>query len=250
MTISKVIGSKVIEIQSLTSTNQYAKEQINTPLENGTIILSHFQTKGKGHQDNYWESESGKNITCSIILYPEQLKAENQFILSKLISLAITDYLAIKGVEAKIKWPNDIYVDNKKIAGILIENTIKGEFIDQSIIGIGININQEVFKSDAPNPVSLKQLTKRDFDIMEELHDLIQFLNHRYQQIQDKKELLLDKDYKQKLYRIDILTEFISNSTNFQGYIKGVNHFGQLIIETTDKKKLEFNFKEVSYLIP
>jgi BirA family transcriptional regulator, biotin operon repressor / biotin---[acetyl-CoA-carboxylase] ligase len=247
--MSKIFGSTIIELIETESTNDYAKNMISDTKNNGTIISSNFQTKGKGHQLNKWESEKGKNITCSIVLFPKELKAENQFAISKFISLAITDYLSIKGIDSKIKWPNDIYVENNKIAGILIENTIKGEQIDSTIIGIGININQEAFVSDAPNPISLKQITNREFDIKNEMNDLIQFLNHRYNLLLDNKISILDKEYKQKLYRIDELTDFAMNSRKFSGSIKGVNKFGQLIIETTDKQKKEYNFKEISFLI-
>jgi len=246
---TKIIGTKIIGLNETESTNAYARNIETNKLENGTIIISQFQTSGRGYNKNSWESEAGKNITCSIILLPEKIKAEDQYVISKFVSLAITDYLSIKGIVAKIKWPNDIYIGDKKIAGILIENSVKGEYIDKTIIGIGININQESFKSDAPNPISLKNITKSEYSISHELEELIRFLNHWYNQVVEDKNGMIDKDYKQKMYRIDELSVFSDNTKKFEGYIKGVNKFGQLMIETTEKEKLLFNFKEVAFLI-
>ena len=154
----------IIRLDNVDSTNTYLSGiASNSP--HGTCVLADRQSAGRGQRGNTWESEPGKNLTFSVLLRPDGLHASQQFRISQAVSLAITDTLdgfLPEGIEAKVKWPNDIYVGNRKICGILIENTLCGAAIQHSIIGIGLNINQRDFLSDAPNPVSLYQLTRKD----------------------------------------------------------------------------------------
>ncbi len=166
--MKKVIGSEITVIDNIASTNDYANKLIeNNKFIDGQIILAKNQSNGKGQQNNIWESDAGKNITCSIITKPSFVPLEEQFLLSKAISLGVRDFLLIHTKEVSIKWPNDIYIGDKKIAGILIENIIMGDKMETSVIGIGININQEIFSDNIPNPTSLKMTEKRDFNIEE-----------------------------------------------------------------------------------
>ena len=135
----------IIVQDELESTNNYAKQLVSDKVEEGTVVLAQFQSKGRGQQGNYWESETGKNLLFSLILYPDFLEAEFQFSLSMLVSLAIVSVLDEETDEVQIKWPNDIYVGKLKIAGILIENTIKGSKLGSTIVGVGLNLNQEMF---------------------------------------------------------------------------------------------------------
>ena len=128
----------------------------NTEVAEGTVVLAKEQTSGRGQVNNTWESSYGDNLLMSIVLYPEFLHAGNQFLLSKFVSLAIVDFLSYYLENVTIKWPNDIYVGNKKIAGVLIENSLRGAFISSSVVGIGLNVNQTEFSSSIPNPTSLK----------------------------------------------------------------------------------------------
>src|SRR5680860_150521 len=155
----------IIVLKDVESTNNYANQLILSNAEEGTVVLAQFQKKGRGQQGNQWESQSGKNLLASIILYPKFLKAGNQFLISKMVSLGLVEYLRHEVRDVSIKWPNDIYIGNKKIAGILIENAIKGRNLFSTVIGVGLNLNQKNFLSDAPNPVSLYQLTGKEYNI-------------------------------------------------------------------------------------
>ena len=155
------IGDQVIWLEEVNSTNSHAAIMARKQVPEGVVIAARYQTEGKGQRGNSWESEEGKNLTFSVLLYPTFLPVRDQFLLSKLTTLAICDTLSpyIQGVS--VKWPNDIYVDDCKIAGILIENSFSSHLLDTSIIGIGLNVNQKIFADDIPNPTSLAILTER-----------------------------------------------------------------------------------------
>lgn len=134
----------------------------------GLALMARTQTAGRGQRGNSWEAEPGKNITLSLMLRPEATEAARQFEISEAVALGVADTVESLGIDGvSVKWPNDIYVGDRKIAGILIENTLSGTIISRSIAGIGLNVNQREFRSDAPNPVSAWQLTGREFDIEE-----------------------------------------------------------------------------------
>ncbi|HHN48489.1 MAG TPA: biotin--[acetyl-CoA-carboxylase] ligase, partial [Bacteroidales bacterium] len=155
-----------VRLDTTPSTNAYANMLIkkNKAL-NGMLITAVAQTAGKGQDKNFWESKPNENLTISIIVKPYNLMPARQFILNKITSLAIRDFVMmhLKDVAVSIKWPNDVYADDQKIAGILISNTIEGQEITWSVIGIGVNINQTKFESPAPNPVSLKLLSGANY---------------------------------------------------------------------------------------
>ena len=175
-----IIGSNIQFYGSLESTNTFASEVLKkAELQEGTVICADYQTAGKGHQGNRWESEKGKNLIFSIILYPSSVSPDDQFFISMTISLGICDFLRGILPEVKIKWPNDIYVRNDKIAGILIENTLIGNTIESCITGIGLNINQEKFSTVIPNPVSIRMITGKESDTFTCLKQLLNFLDNR-----------------------------------------------------------------------
>ena len=158
MNYPKKIDIALERVKETTSTNDYLAQLCKeSKAKEFYTVMADIQTKGKGQRGNSWESEAGKNLTFSIVLYPTALEAPKQFCLSMLAALACHEALDNYTNGFSIKWPNDIYWKDKKIGGILIENELEGEYIVQSIIGIGLNINQEVFYSDAPNPVSLNR---------------------------------------------------------------------------------------------
>jgi BirA family biotin operon repressor/biotin-[acetyl-CoA-carboxylase] ligase len=161
-------NKKIIYLNEVESTNNYANQLIlSDAAEEGTVVLAQYQTHGKGQHGNVWESETGKNLLMSIIWYPGFLPASQQFMISKIVSIAITDCVNDIIDDCKIKWPNDIYIGNQKLAGILIENSVKGSHLSSSVVGIGLNVNQQVFISAAPNPVSLFQITGVIYEISE-----------------------------------------------------------------------------------
>ena len=240
---------KIIRVEQTTSTNCHLlrlseKEQ----LPEGSIVVTDNQTCGRGVGGNSWESQQGANLNLSIILYPTSVKASEQFILSKAISLAVYDFLSkhlTSGVS--VKWPNDVYVAEKKITGILIENFICGECVTKTIAGIGININQERFVSEAPNPVSLKQLTGKTYNLEKCLQTLHSCIAERYRIIMKDADSI-NSDYLQHLYRFGEPHQYIANGKVFEAVITGVNHYGMLEMTTTNGENRVFGFKEVSWM--
>lgn len=235
---------------SLESTNTYAKELLSAKdCVDRTVIVAESQTKGRGQHTNKWESQDGKNLTFSIVFFPEDLQAYHQFYLSRAIALGLTDYLSTHVNNVSIKWPNDIYVGNKKIAGILIENTVMGANIRYSICGIGININQEEFISDAPNPISLKQLTAKEYSLDDELVAIIESIEKRYSQLENYDLELLDMNYASVLYRKSGYHLFNEEGEVFRARIHSITDIGQMVLEKENGQQNTYNFKEVSYII-
>jgi len=232
------------------STNNYANQLLlSKAAAEGTVVMTQFQTKGKGQQGNSWESEPGKNLLASYILQPNFLKAVDQFYLSKAVSLALTDLLADENIEVSIKWPNDIYSGNKKIAGILIENSIIGSNLHSAVVGVGINLNQTVFISDAPNPVSLAQLTGKNFNIENIAERLWEKLEIRYNELKSTALKTIDSAYLNRLFRYKAWAFYSKQGEIFEARITGVGQFGQLILEQKDGTKTEHQFKEVEFII-
>lgn len=241
---------EVIHISETNSTNNYLKELLQTQnVDEGTVVWADFQSAGKGQRGNGWESEAGKNILFSIVLFPGFIKAGEQFILSQIVSLAVANCLQEYTEGISIKWPNDIYWNEKKICGILLENTILEDNIGHSVAGIGININQENFRSDAPNPVSLKQITNRDYNLEEILKTVVDNISMYYQQIKIGKTYSLIKQYKESLFRKDGYHLYNDGLSNFLARIQDVDSSGILILKTKEGEERHFAFKEVKYII-
>jgi len=246
-----IIGSKVIYFDTLTSTNTHASLLLKgeKPFE-GTIIRAGFQTGGRGQTGNVWESEAGKNLLFSVILYPVTINPADQFLLSMAISLGICDLLDSYLPGSKIKWPNDIYVNNDKIAGILIECSIMGDIIENCIAGIGLNINQRAFHSDAPNPVSLSQLKGKDLDLSQLFLSLSASLDKRYKKLLSEDYELIRADYAKRLYRMNEWSEYSDINGRFTGRILTVRDNGVISIERQDTGTIsEYSFKEVEFII-
>lgn len=244
------IVPEIIHIRETNSTNNYLKELLLTKsVEEGTVVWADFQSAGKGQRGNGWESEAEKNILFSIVLFPSFVKAGEQFILSQIVSLAVANCLQEYTEGISIKWPNDIYWNEKKICGILLENTILEDNIGYSVAGIGININQEDFKSDAPNPVSLKQITNRDCNLEEILKTVVDNINVYYQQINIGNADHLVKQYKESLFRKEGYHLYNDGGLNFLARIQDVNSSGILILKTKEGEERHFAFKEVKYII-
>jgi len=246
-----MIGKTIIELERVDSTNTYADNMLQkSDLEEGTVIWALEQFAGRGLNENKWESEPGKNLTFSIILHPDFLSGEMQFRLNKTISLGILDFINSLMSDMAIKWPNDIYVGSRKIAGILIENKIMGSIIKTSIAGIGININQTHFGGEIPNPVSLIQVLRREMTLKEALKAVCQCIGYRYLQLRNGKNEITDNDYNQCLMGFNEWRSFLKKEGKFEGKIDGVDDFGRLLIETREGDILSFNHKEIEYLIP
>ena len=247
--MDQIIGNLIVRLEVIDSTNNYAKQQIreNEPTE-GTVFLTYEQTMGRGQQKNVWESEPRQNLLFSIVLCPDFVEMRRQFRLSKVVSLGI--YIAINKYVSgvKIKWPNDIYVGDRKLCGILIENSVMNCVLNNSIVGIGLNVNQTVFRSDAPNPVSLKMLTNQHYDCDIILSEILSEIDRYYSMLRDGQEEQIDNEFLAALYRLNELHFYKAEDEVFEGQIVGVNEIGQLLIRKKDGKVLEFHFKEVEFL--
>ncbi|MGQ8337665.1 biotin--[acetyl-CoA-carboxylase] ligase [Sunxiuqinia sp. A32] len=245
----QLIGQNIIHVQRTASSNNYAISQVHeNEVKEGTVFLAYEQTSGKGQLTNKWESEAGKNLTFSIVLYPEFLDIRQQFMLSKIICLGIETFLSniVEGV--RIKWPNDIYVEDKKICGILIENSVMNGIITQSVVGIGLNVNQLQFFSDAPNPVSLAQITNKTYDLDDVLNGVLQGIDTFYKSLLAENFQNLDEAFCKRLFQLNQLCWYQDERHKYQGTIIGVNEIGQLQIQEQNGDLNEYHFKEVSYL--
>ena len=245
----KFSDKNIIVLNKVDSTNNYAKQLIADKAEEGTVVLAHCQKNGKGQQGNFWESESNKNLTFSLILYPNWLGAGKQFYMSKVVSLALAEVLKTKVENVSIKWPNDIYVKNKKVAGILIENTIKGATIDSAIIGVGLNVNQESFVSNAPNPISLKQITGKNFETEVILNEFLAVFYSIMNELQIGCVQKIDNAYFSTLFKKNEWSKYRKDGKEFKAKIVGIGDFGQLRLEEESGLISEFMFKEVEFVV-
>jgi BirA family biotin operon repressor/biotin-[acetyl-CoA-carboxylase] ligase len=240
-----------IELKTVDSTNLYAERMLKEKkIREGTVIFAHEQTSGKGQGENNWESEPGKNITFSMILFPAFLPPGKQFLLNKVITLGVLDFLSRFQIVRRwsVKWPNDLYAGDDKIGGILIQNTITGTIYESCIAGIGININQETFSSAIPNPVSLKQLTGMMVPVKDAMDSIITFIDERYQQLQQGLHETLDREYLDKLLGINEWRDYIVNKKVIKGLIRGVDEIGMLRIEMENGSIRNFNHGEIEFI--
>ena len=242
----------IIRLRKTVSTNNYLRELLASSreqLSEGMVVSADYQTKGRGQVGNVWESEDGKNILFSMLLFPSSIEANQQFVISKMVSLAVAGVLKEEIDDVFIKWPNDIYWRDKKIAGILIENDLCGSNIQYSVIGIGLNVNQDSFMSNAPNPVSLRQITGKTYDREDLLKRIVKRIYMLYIQLLREELNCFDEDYKEALYRHDGLYDYKAADENFKASIVDVLPSGHLVLETEAGKKRTFAFKEVSIVL-
>lgn len=240
--------NNIIELKEISSTNDYALELARTKIvPEFTVIRADFQTKGRGQIGNHWVADNGKNLLFSVILHPTHIAANNQFILSQCVSLALFRTVSLFCDDVAIKWPNDLYVGNKKIAGILIENLLSGKNIASSIIGIGLNVNQEDFVG-AINPISFKNILRRELNIKELLCLFLERLENLYSQIPQNNKTIQD-EYLNHLYLKDRQATFKDKDGLFVGTISSVAENGQLHIIDEQGKERAYYFKEVEYQI-
>ncbi len=223
------------------STNHWFREHGS---EQDLVVTTDYQTAGRGQGTNAWESERGKNLLFSILYHPQQIPANRQFVISMAISLAIADALGEQIGDVSIKWPNDIYWRNAKICGILIENRLQGQTIKDSIIGVGINVNQRVFHSDAPNPVSLWQIHGHETDRDGLLHDILERFSDYMTRRTD-----VTKRYATMLYRRKGFHPYCDDGGTFMAALKGVEEDGHLLLTREDGLVGRYAFKEVQFII-
>ena len=244
------VGQNLITIKQVDSTNNFLKNSLSNskPLPDGTVIMAESQYAGRGQQQNRWHSEAGKNLTFSILLRPSFLPLAQQFDLTRAISLGIINALQpLLGDKLKIKWPNDIYFEDNKLGGMLIESMIQGTQIKNSVVGIGLNINQEVFSLDVPNAVSLKQILHRDYDLKLLLSEICKNIETAYLNLKAGRFEFVRKAYMERLYWLNEDKMFKANGLVFKGRIEDVKENGLLIVND-GLKSSEFNQKEIEFL--
>jgi BirA family biotin operon repressor/biotin-[acetyl-CoA-carboxylase] ligase len=268
----------IMWLDSVDSTNSEAKRRISD-IDNLSVLSALSQSEGRGQKGNKWSSVPGENLTFSIVLkFGEQtagkarlsvagklqlvVAAREQFVLTEITSLSIVEFLSRHGIKAKIKWPNDIYVGDKKICGVLIENSLRGENLSSSIIGIGLNVNQRNFDVNLPNPTSMVLQTGFEEDIkgcLEEFMDIFQgYLEYSLPNLRER--------YLSYLWRHNTPARYIDQTLQsqplktdsegelpgreFTGIIRGLSPIGHLVVEDIEKGELkEFAFKEISYIL-
>lgn len=245
----------IIWLGEVDSTNSEARRHISD-IDNLSVVSALSQSQGRGQMGNTWSSAPGENLTFSIVMKPEGLnaiRARDQFVLSEAAALTIVEFLSGHDIQAKIKWPNDIYVGNRKICGMLIENSLRGDTISHSIIGIGLNVNQRNFDINLPNPTSMAILSGIGTDIRKALEEITDTFRSICETMLASSEgrTRLHSLYLSRLWRLDEEHSYVETATGkaFTGTIKGVSPTGRLLIETADGSLKEFAFKEISYII-
>lgn len=236
----------------VSSTNEFLKKELSksTPLPEGTVILAVDQYKGRGQLGATWYSEPGKNLTFSVLLKPDFLLPRQQFCLTAAVSLAVADWVeATVGVPATIKWPNDIYVGDRKIAGILIENMLKGRVWKTAILGIGINVNQTEFPDDIQHrTTSIKQILHRDCELLELLRELCGYLDREYLLLRQGKSASQLARYEERLYRRGVRHAFLVDGIRVDGVLTGVLESGRLRVDFGGHE-VSFDIKEISFVV-
>ncbi|MDB5029415.1 MAG: biotin--acetyl-CoA-carboxylase ligase [Mucilaginibacter sp.] len=217
------------------------------PVPEGTVIMAETQFAGRGQQNNQWHSEPGKNLTFSLLLKPSFLAIANQFDLTRAISLGVFEALyPLLGNGLKIKWPNDIYYGDKKLGGMLIENILQGGQIKNAIIGIGLNINQEVFPDGTGNATSVKQILQKDSDLRRLLSDICSHVEACYLNLKANKVFDIRKTYLSRLYRFNESRTFKAGNEVFTGTITDVKENGLLVIQKGNLE-ITYNLKEIEF---
>jgi len=241
----------LFKLDATDSTNSYLR-QLSAKKDFGkwTVVTADYQSAGRGQKGAVWHSEYGKNLICSVLIKFDDFDAEDQFMINCAVSIGIHHYLKRYNLpKLTIKWPNDIMSVSKKLGGILIENNITSGKISQSIIGIGINVNQEIFPAELPMAVSIKQATQNETALDIFLQDLLNVIQNKFELVFDKRYEELLTQYEACLYRKD-KAHMYSNfrDEKFMGIIRGVNKQGLLLVERQDATVESYNFKEITYL--
>lgn len=240
---------EILKLDSVDSTNTWISQN-EKELPEVALVYAEAQIAGRGQRGNSWESEPGKNITASLIFHPEEFRAVNQFTISEAIAMAIVSFLKDYGVEATIKWPNDIYAGDKKICGILVEHVVTGKNIQRTIAGMGININQTEFLSDAPNPVSLTMLTGKTYNVEALVRNLALHLEKAIKNLDESEKI--HSEFKGLLWRkgkdLHPYNDKIRGE-KIMAAIEDVERSGMLILITSTGEIRKYAFKEVEFVL-
>ena len=229
------------------STNDDARDE---KYHEGDVVWADFQTAGRGQRGHEWHSRKGENLTFSTVLEPQFVPIAEQFSVSEVVALSLVDMLAEHGIEAKIKWTNDIYVGDKKLVGILIEHSLVPKSLRRTIVGVGINVNQTEFDSALPNPVSMAQLLGKKLDAEGILKCFLKHLQLNYELLRKGENEALHERYNSLLYRKNEWhTYALPSGERFKGSIRGTAPSGALCIEDERGTTKDYLFKEVEFVI-
>lgn len=243
-----MIEMDTLFVETADSTNKLMREMLaqNPALPDGFSIRAGYQTAGRGQGANSWESEKGENLLVSFLFRP-QCHPSRQFLFNQCFALAVRKVISAYTSDVKIKWPNDIYVGNKKIAGILIEHAVEGDRIKYSIVGLGLNVNQTVFSENLPNPISLKLLLKKDFDLNVILQEIIvQCKNYHCSEMAD--ECLVNQEYNDNMYLFNTLALYQIADKEIVASIVGTDRYGRLLLCEKDGTEYCCGMKEIKFL--
>ncbi|MBO6057355.1 MAG: biotin--[acetyl-CoA-carboxylase] ligase [Bacteroidales bacterium] len=245
---------KILHFDEINSTNVFLYDKIseNNDISDMVVVAAH-QTAGRGMDKNRWESEAGKNLLFSIALNVNFLEAENQFKISQAVSVAIVETLSqfVDDKRLFIKWPNDIYFGDKKLAGMLIQNTIEGRMMGVSIIGIGLNVNQIEFSNDIPNPISLKMISGRDFDLDNLLNLLVSSIKTKVESLRDKEnQNEINEKYLSRSYRFGIWSDYFYQNQVKSMIIRGFDKYGRLLLHDKEGAEIVCDVKELQFFPP
>ncbi len=246
-TTIQIVGKKLHYLPICHSTNDITSEMFKKGLiEEGDIVITDHQQRGRGQRDNQWVSEAHQNLTFSLLLRPVRLATTEHFFLNIITSVALLDVLsALSTPGFRIKWPNDIFFKELKLGGILIENSIFSQVIERSVIGIGLNVNQVHF----PGPfeaTSLRRIFQKEFNLNKIFNQIVERLDHRYEMLRRNQLEELMEDYLKKFYWFDEQRQFTDSEGVFEGRIRGIDEFGRLLIEVNGRIR-EYNHREVSF---
>ena len=245
---------KILHFDEIASTNVYLYDKMTEKTDiSDTVVVAAYQTAGRGMDKNRWESEAGKNLLFSIALNVNYLEAENQFMISQAVSVAIVETLLqfIDNQQLYIKWPNDIYFGDKKLAGMLIQNTIEGKMMGTTIIGVGLNVNQIEFSSDIPNPISMKMITGEEYDLEKLLNLLIVNIKDAVESLRlegnpDK----IDQKYISKMYRFGKWADYVYQNQVKVLKINGFDKYGRLLLSDKEGAEIVCDVKELQFFPP
>lgn len=229
------------------STNDDARDE---KYREGDVVWADFQTAGRGQRGHEWHSRKGENLTFSLVLEPTFIPIAEQFSVSEVVALSLVDMLSEYGIEAKIKWTNDIYVGDRKLVGILIEHSLSSNALRRTIVGVGINVNQREFDPLIPNPVSMAQLLDRELDVEEVLKCFLIHLQRNYELLRSGGKEILHERYNSLLYRRnEYHTYALPSGERFRAKIVGTGPSGALCLEDAEGNTKDYLFKEVEFII-
>ena len=241
---------RIIKLDAIDSTNSFLRQLgASEPIEDFTIVVAKHQTNGRGQMRTKWSSQESKNLMVSVFKDVSFLKVENSFYISIVVSLSILKALELLQIKnLRVKWPNDILADNKKLAGVLIENVIKQSQLQASIIGFGLNVNQTEF-IDLPKASSLRMISGNVFNLDEVLHEILKQLELNFQLLENGKFNLLKDEYENQLFRKDKPSTFKNLKDElFSGIITGISNSGNLQVQVENTIVKEFDLKEITLL--